>query len=62
MKKPADSDVFDGDRSFTLETSKNIDFNEKKGERYEMVRPHVSDIWRVRFSKAFDSHSYKFFF
>lgn len=47
MWKPKDSDLLRGDGSFVSETSNNLDYTAKKGERHEVVRPDASDIWKV---------------
>lgn len=45
---PKDSDILRGDGLFVDETSKNVDFTAKKGERVEPIKQGSSDIWKVQ--------------
>lgn len=47
MTKPKDSNILRGDGSFVSETVKGTEYTPKKGERYDTIRPGVSDIWKV---------------
>lgn len=56
-KKPLDSDVFQGDGSFISKTQKEIDYVPKTVERYKMVKPKESEVWKVSsFAQAFNNH------
>lgn len=46
-KKPKDSNILQGDGTFETETQKSIDYIQKKGERYPVVRHDESDVWKV---------------
>lgn len=49
VKKPKDSDLLRGEGSFTSETTKTVEYTQKRGERYETARQEASEIWKVRF-------------
>lgn len=52
MIKPIDSNNLRENESFFAQTEKTIQYEPKKGERYETVRPGTSEIWKV-ISKIF---------
>lgn len=52
VKKPKDSNILLGDGSVTGETEKGIEYVQQKGDRYEIIRPGTSDIWKVSFYYA----------